>query len=225
MNLYAILGISFIPAVLVFVLSKILNPDFKVKHGILAGVLGLVTIFPASIIQYFFLNLEIFKEATFASVIITAIIFNGLIEETIKMIFICAFPQKKMTLSSFFCCVMIYALFLGGFESVVYAIRKFQEITLFSGHKIIVDILIKRIFSAQAIHAFCSGLSGIYIWNLRHSKSKNIIPFVFAVLLHGIYNFFISFSSEFRWLALVSIVFAAVECRSYYVSTKQNSHC
>lgn len=222
MNLYAILGISFIPAVLVFVLSKILNPAFKIKYGILSFVLGLVTIFPASLIQFFLLKLEIFSGTTFASVMITAILFNGLIEETCKLLLLCALPQKKQTLGAFFCCVMIYGLAAGGFESVVYVVRKFQEITLASGREILVSLLIKRIFSAQAIHAFCAGLSGLYLWNFRHFKSKNILPFVFAVLLHGIYNFFISFSSGFKWLALVSIIFAAVECRNYYVSAKNS---
>lgn len=222
MNLYAILGISFIPAILFFALSKILNRSFKFRHGILACVLGIITIFPASFIQFFLLKLELFSGATFASVMITAIVFNGLIEETIKMLFLCALPQKKQTLSAFFCCAVIYGLSAGGFESVVYIIRKFQEITLVSGQEIITNLLIKRIFSAQAVHAFCAGLSGLYLWNFRHLKSKNIMPFIFAVLLHGIYNFFAGFTSGFRWLSFVAIIFAAVECRINYISSKSS---
>lgn len=222
MNLYAVLGISFIPAILFFVLSKVLNPNFRARYGFLACVLGLITIFPASFIQFFLLRLDVFSGTSFASVMITAIVFNGLIEETIKMLLLCALPQKKQTLGAFFCCVMIYGLVLGGFESVVYIIRKFQEVTLFSGREIITNLLIKRIFSAQAIHAFCAALSGLYLWNFRHFKSKNILPFVFAVLLHGIYNFFIGFTSGFRWLAFVSIIFAAVECRIFYLSAKSS---
>ena len=222
MNLYAILGISFIPAVLFFVLSKILNPNLKFRHGILSCVLGIITIFPASFIQFFLFKLEVFSGTTFSSVMITAIVFNGLIEETIKMLFLCAVPQKKQTLSAFFCCAIIYGLSAGGFESVVYIIRKFQEIPLVSGQEIITNLLIRRIFSAQAIHAFCAGLSGLYLWNFRHSKSKSITPFIFAVLLHGIYNFFAGFTSGFRWLSFIAIIFAAVECRIFYLSAKSS---
>lgn len=220
MNLYAVLGISFIPAILFFALSKILNRSFKFQHGILVCVLGIVTIFPASFIQFFLLKLELFNRTTFVSAMITAVVFNGLIEETVKMLFLCALSQKKQTLSAFFCCSIIYGLCAGGFESVVYIIRKFQEITLVSGPEIITNLLIKRIFCAQAVHAFCAGLSGLYLWNFRHFKSKNIAPFVFAVLLHGIYNFFAGFTSGFRWLSFVAIIFAAVECRINYISAK-----
>lgn len=224
MNLHAILGISFIPAILFFALSKILNHNFKFHLGILACLLGIITIFPASFIQFFLLKLEIFSGTTFSSVMITAIIFNGLIEETIKMLFLCAIPQKKQTLSAFFCCAIIYGLSAGGFESAVYIIRKFQEITIASGQEIAVTLLVKRIFSAQAIHTFCAALSALYLWNFRHFKSKNIMPFVFAVLLHGIYNFFAGFTSGFRWLSLVAIVFAAAECRIFYLFAKTSEN-
>lgn len=222
MNLYAILGISFIPLVLFLALSKILNSSFKLRYGILSCALGLLTIFPASFIQLFLFKLEIFSGTTFASVMITAIIFNGLIEESIKMLFLCALPQKKQVLSAFFCCAVIYGLAVGGFESVVYIIRKFQEITLSSGSQIITNLLVKRIFSAQAIHVFCAALSSLYLWDFRHGISKNFMPFVFAVLLHGIYNFFAGFTSAFHWLSLVAIVFAAVECRIFYLSSKSS---
>ncbi len=223
MNLYAILGISFIPAVLFFVLSKVLNPNFKVRYGLLSCVLGLATVFPTSLIQFFLLKMQIFSGDSFAAVMVTAIVFNGLIEETMKMLFMCAIPQKKQTLGAFFCCAVIYALFAGGFESVVYIVRKFQEITLGSGREIILNLLIRRIFSAQAIHVFCAALSALYLWSYRHFKSKNIMPFAYAVLLHGIYNFFAAFSSGFRCLAFVSIIFAAVECRIFYLSAKSQS--
>ena len=220
MNLYAILGISFIPAVLFFILSRLLNPEFKVRYGLLASALGLATVFPTSLIQFFLLETRLFSENSFASVMITAIIFNGLIEETMKMLFMCAIPQKKQSLGAFACCAVIYALFAGGFESVVYIIRKFQEITLASGSGVILNLLIRRIFSAQAVHVFCALLSALYLWSYRHFKSKNIMPFFYAFLLHGIYNFFTGFTSGFRWFSFVAIVFAAVECRIFYSAAK-----
>ena len=217
MNLYALLGICFIPAALFFTLSSLLNKNFRIAYGLWSALLALVTVIPASLIQFYVLSLPIFTASTFAAVMITAILFNGLIEESMKMLFLCLVPQKKQILSAFFCCVILYGLTVGGFESVIYIIKKFQEIQGQGGKEIVVRLLIERIFSAQAIHVFCAGLSGLYIWNFRRHK-KNIMPFVYAVLLHGIYNFFASFTSMYRWLAVVAILFAAVECRIFYLS-------
>lgn len=217
MNLYALLGISFIPAAIFFALAVILNKELKIKYCLLSGLLALVTVIPTSLIQFYILSLPIFTAYTFASVMITAILFNGLIEESMKMLFMCLIPQKKLILSTFFCCVILYGLTVGGFESVIYIIKKFQEIQGQTGKEIVIQLLIDRIFTAQAIHVFCSGLCGLYLWNFRRHK-KNIMPFIYAVLLHGIYNFFVSFSSIYHWLAIVAILFAAVECRIFYVS-------
>lgn len=219
MNLYALLGISFIPAILFLALALIINKNLKICYCVWAGVLGLITVLPTSFIQYYVLSLPIFTASTFASVMVTAILFNGLIEEGMKMLFMCFIPQKKQILSAFFCCAVLYGLVVGGFESVVYIVKKFQEVQLQSGKEIVVQLLLKRIFSAQAIHVFAAALTALYIWNFRHHK-KNIIPFVYAVLLHGIYNFFVSFDSVYRWLAVVAILFTAVETRIFYVSAK-----
>ena len=222
MNLYALLGLCFVPTALFFALAVILNKDLKIKYCLWACILGLVTVIPTSLIQFYVLSLPIFTAYTFASVMITAILFNGLIEESMKMLFMCLIPQKTQVLGAFFCCVILYGLTVGGFESVVYIIRKFQEIQGQGGKEIVVHLLVDRVFTAQAIHTFCAGLSGLYIWNFRHQK-KNFMPFVYAVLLHGIYNFFASFTSMYHWLAVVAILFAAVECRIFYLSGKSES--
>ena len=94
MNLYALLGISFIPAALFFVLAVILNKELKIRYCLIACVLALLTVIPTSMIQFYVLSLPIFTGYTFASVMITAILFNGLIEEAMKMLFLCLIPQK-----------------------------------------------------------------------------------------------------------------------------------
>ena len=220
MNLYALLGISFIPAILFFILALLLNKNLKIRYCFLAALLGLLTVIPTSFIQFYVFNLPVFTSYTFSSVMITAILFNGLIEESMKMLFLCLIPQKKLVLSTYFCCAAIFGLTLGGFESVIYIIKKFGEIHGQGGHEIVIHLLIDRIFTAQAIHLFCALLSSLYLWNFRRHK-KNIMPFVYAVLLHGIYNFFASFNSMYHWLAVIAILFAAVECRIFYIASSQ----
>ncbi len=222
MNLYAILGISFIPAVLFFSLARLLNKDLKFFFCLVAVFLGVLTVIPTSFVQYFVLNLHVFNTYSFESVFITAIIFNGLIEEFMKLLFICLIPQKKQTLSAFFCCCILYGLVVGGFESVVYILHKFQEITLISGKQILIELLLRRIFSAQMIHMLCAALSGLYIWFFRHKNTKFML-FIYAFVLHGIYNFFAGFSSGYKWLALIAILFAAIKCRSFYTEAVDKS--
>lgn len=215
MNLYALLGISFIPAVLFFCLACLQNKNLKIRYCAFSCVLGILTVIPTSLIQFFVLGLPVFNSYSFESVFVTAIIFNGLIEESMKLLFICFIPQKKQTFSAFFCCCLLYGLVAGGFESVVYVVRKFQEITVISGKEILIELLVQRIFSAQLIHTFCAGLSGLYLWFFKHKNTK-FLPFIYAFTLHGIYNFFASFTSGYKWLALVAIVFAALQCRNFY---------
>ena len=128
MNLYALLGISFIPAALFFALSVILNKNLKIRYCFLSVLLALLTVIPTSFVQFYVLNLPLFTSYTFASVMITAVFFNGLIEESMKMLFSRLIPQKNQVLSAFFCCIVLYGLTVGGFESVVYIVKKFQEI-------------------------------------------------------------------------------------------------
>lgn len=222
MNLYALLGICFVPTALFFALAAILNKNLKIRYCVWACVLALATVIPTSLIQFYVLGLLSFDVSTFASVMITAILFNGLIEESMKMLFICLIPQKKQVLGAFFCCVILYGLTVGGFESVIYVVKKFQEIQGQGGKEIVVRLLLGRTFSAQAVHVFCAGLSGLYIWNFRHRR-KSVMPFLYAVLLHGIYNFFVGLTSMYRWLAVIAILFAAVECRIFYVSSENKN--
>jgi hypothetical protein len=219
MNLYALLGISFAPATLFFLLAIILNKSLKIRYCLFSALLALVTVIPTSFIQFYVLALPIFTSYTFFSLMVTAIFFNGLIEESMKTLFMCLLPHKKQILGTFFCCIIIYGLTVGGFESVIYIVKKFQEVQGKGGREIVVSLLIDRIFTAQAIHTFCAALGGLYIWNFKNHK-KSILPFVYAVLLHGIYNFFASFSGLFHWLAIVAILFAAVETRIFYLTAK-----
>lgn len=220
--MYAILGISFIPSALFFTLAVFLNKNLKIRYCLIACILGVLTVIPTSFIQHFVLNLPVFDSYSFVSVFVTAIVFNGLIEEAMKLLFICGIPQKKQTLSAFFCCCILYGLIVGGFESVVYIIRKFQEVTLVSGKQILIELLLRRIFSAQLIHMFCAGLSGLYVWCFRH-KNPKFMPFIYAFLLHGVYNFFASFTSNYKWLAAVAILFAAIKCRNFYIEAIDKS--
>ena len=219
MNIYALLALNFIPLITVFLILCVIVKGFKFRYALLACILGLTAVFPTSFIQYFVLSIPVFNTNTFASVLITAIIFNGLIEETVKMLLLCFIPQKRMSLGIFFCCCLLAGLTTGCIESVIYILKKIQEINLNAPLKELVKLIMIRAFTSVLIHTFCSCLSGLYLWLFRHKMSR-ILPFIYAVLLHGVYNFFAGFNSNYRYLSIVAILFALLECRIWYRECK-----
>ena len=219
MNLYAFLALCFIPLVAAFVILMLVVPGLKIRYCVWACVLSLIAVVPIAFIQYFVLHLPVFNTNTFVSLLITAVIFNGLVEESVKLIFLAFIPQKKQTLSCFFACCLLFGLTLGSFESVIYLVRHLQEAGVPQELMGAFTLIFMRMLTAVLIHTFCAGLSGLYLWLFRHQRN-NVLPFVYAVLLHGVYNFFAAFTTGYRWFSVVAIVFALLECRIWYTTSK-----
>lgn len=215
MNLYALLFLSFIPLIAVLLIFLILIPGQKLRYCLWSCVIGLFTVLPTAFIQYYVLNLPIFNSNTVISLLITTIIFNGLIEETLKMLFMEFLPSKKVTISVFFTCGLLCGLTLGCFESVIYFVNRIQNSSIPMELSQIYNLFLSRMFTSVLIHTFCAGLSSLYLWMFKH-KSNHLMPFIYAVLLHGIYNFFAGFKSNYYWFAIVAILFSILECRIWY---------
>ena len=215
MDLYALIFLAFVPPVICFVLFSLFVRGQKIRYCAWSCVVGLVTVIPTAFVQYFVLRkIPVFVSSTVMSLLVTAVIFNGLIEESLKMIFMLLLPQKKLTEAAFFTCALLCGLTLGCFESLIYMTNRMQGV--FSGaDRAVFELLLKRMFTAVFIHTFCAGLSGLYIWTFKR-KASRVQPFVYAVLLHGVYNFFAGFESFFYWFSIVAILFAALECRIWY---------
>lgn len=202
MNLLASIGICFIPLILLTAILLAFIKKFRVLHAFFGILLGLIAIVPIAIIQLIVLRLPVFSSATMISLLVTTFIFNGLIEETIKMICLFLLPGKKMDLSDFICSSFIAGISLATFEAVIYLIGGSQDIGL-------------RLFTAVFIHGFCAALSGIYVWTFKHKQAK-IGPFVLAVFLHGLYNFFAGLSGSLWWFSIICIIYAAIRVKFYY---------
>ena len=216
MNIFALFALSFLPLVVVFFLFVILVPgQKKVRYGILACILGLFAVVPTSLVQHFILNLPIFTASTVVNLLVTAIIFNGLIEESVKMFFLSFLPFKKLNLSFYFCCALLAGMTLGSFESIIYVVKKISGAAEPLGTQAVLNLLVARAFTSVLIHTFCAGLSGLYLWMFK-KKQTHVLPFVWAVLLHGVYNFFAGFSNNFYWFAVIAILLAILECRIWY---------
>ena len=72
--------------------------------------------------------------------------------------------------------------------------------------------------TAVVLHALCAGLSGIFVWSVKQKK-RNILPYAFAVIFHGLYNYFAGFKMNvpFFYFSFAVLAFALIECRVRYV--------
>ena len=206
MSVYMMMGLSFLPLLCIFVIFRFAISGFKVRYGLLAILLGLLSLLPIVIIQSFVRNLPVFTSNTLFAALITVMLFNGLIEESVKMGTLFLLPVKKINFPTFFALSLVAGLALGCFETVIY---------LFSGY---LDIEV-RTATAVVMHCLCTGLSGISVWlwkNPGEKKKKSWAPWLWAVILHGSYNFFAGFSGFYRWLSLATIMLTALESRIWY---------
>lgn len=210
MSVYVMMGLSFVPLLLFLVVFCLAVPGFRVRYGLVSTLVGLFSLIPIVVAQYLVLKLPVFASSSLVGALIAAMVFNGLVEETVKMFTLLLLPHKRIRSGVFFAMSLISGLALGCFETVIY---------LFSGYH---NIEIRSL-TAVAMHGFCAGLSGIYVWTWRNPVEKSggkktslVMPFVLAVLLHGVYNFFAGFRGGFWWFSIVALLMAALECRIWY---------
>jgi hypothetical protein len=206
MNVYVPILLCFVPLVFVVALCVVCVKGLKIKSALLAVALGLLVLIPVVLLQALVRPLPLFTSRRLIGVLLTALLFNGIIEETIKMCGLFIFPSKNMLLPAFLSCAAILGLALGCFETVIYLVGGQQNIVI-------------RLSTAAVIHTVCAILSGLSVWAWKNGR-KAILPFLYAVLVHGVYDFFAGFSGGFWWFSLAAICFGALECRIWYQKLK-----
>ena len=77
------------------------------------------------------------------------------------------------------------------------------------------SLIFARMFSSDLIHVFCAGLGGLFVWGIRHKKNNPMI-FIYAVVCHGLFDFFVYFDLWIHWFAVAAVLFAVIECRVKY---------
>ena len=197
-------ALCFIPLIAVFVCIAILSEEFKIWKGLVACLLGLASVIPIAVMQTFVGT--VLSARTLWGVLFSAILLNGLIEEAIKMAFLFIQPVKNTRIQLFFLYSALSGLSLGCCETLFY---------LVSG----VDSLILRMLTAVIIHVTCCILDGFFVYGAKTGRMK-ISPFFFAVMLHGIYNYFAGFAGQnliYFYLSCAVILFSIIECRVQYV--------
>ena len=115
-----------------------------------------------------------------------------------------------MRLAEFFSCAVLSGFTLGCFETIVYSLAGTGTAPL-------------RMVTSVIVHGSCAALSGLFVFSCRH-KSPRAFSYIFAVILHGVYNYFAGFdmSSPFFYMSFAVIAIAVIECRTRYINERKN---
>lgn len=184
--------------------------DMKI---LFACLLGLLAIIPSFILQVLLPKFQFSHPLWF---LLHAIFVTGLIEEGSKALAFWFFPVKFLSRKKslrendledgekkskrFFKtqagALVFYAFFLGLsfglYELIVYFI---------SG----VGFLSLRFFTTVIFHALSAVLDAFFIVSWKKKKLW-LSPFIFSVLMHGLYNFFASFTGFIWWFSIFVLV-------------------
>lgn len=219
MDIYSVIILCFIPLITVFLLLKILVNGISVVKKLMACLIGLISLIPITVLQFFCGEVILFKNNIMFSLLFRAIILYGLIEEGIKGGALFLFPAKKVNGKLMYCYSMLAGLFLGSFESVIYVLHAIQNATNSRG-EILFHMIFLRSFTAIVIHTFCSALLGLFVYGV---KNKNVMvgAVINAVLLHGIYDFFAIMNPPFNWFSYAAIGLLLIQNRIYYIRIKK----
>jgi RsiW-degrading membrane proteinase PrsW (M82 family) len=213
-NIYAAITLCFVPYFILFAVCRFAM-QVKIGYELFASLLGLIAVLPITFLQFYVINFPFFNAGTYSAELLKALIMNGLIEEVIKMTVLLLLPAKKMDSAKFFACALLCGLCLGCFESTVYFLQHLQRANA-AGAKLLYEQIFARMFTADMLHLCCTGLTGLFIWTCRRKRAM-VSTLIYAVVIHGIYNFFSLFTTNVRWFALAALLFAAVECRTCYI--------
>ncbi|MBO7123045.1 MAG: PrsW family intramembrane metalloprotease [Treponema sp.] len=212
MNVYAPIILCFVPFVTMFALFKILVPGFSAIKGLVASLAGLLALIPITIVQFAVPGMRLFGRSGAISIILYSIVFLGLVEECFKALLLFIVGAKEEKLSHWFCYSLLAGLIFGSFESVIYFLLDMQNI----GHGVTLNLIYLRMITAVLIHTLCAGLGGFTVYYCKNLR-WNVWPLLNAVLIHGLYDYFVSFDTNVKFFCAIVILSAAIKCRVCYM--------
>ena len=221
LNVYAPMLLCLVPLVTTFLLLAILVPGISVLREFFAVLAGLLAFVPIVILQFSFWNLrlEMLMRTNLFLSIIHSLIFFGLIEEGVKAASLLVLKSRGESLRNFFAYSILAGMALGCFESVVYLLTAVGTRPQVSAE--FLQMIFLRMATALVIHALCAGLGGLCIFYSKNIR-RNFSPLVFAIVIHGIYDFFAANAYPLKYFSVAVILLAVLECRIFYLRTREN---
>lgn len=212
MNVYAPIILCFVPFVTMFALFAILVPKISVVKELVASLAGLLALIPITLAQFMIPGMRLFGQSRALSILLYSIVFLGLVEECFKALLLFIVGAKEEKLSCWFCYSLLAGMIFGSFESVIYFLLDIQNI----GHGVTLNLIYLRMFTAVLIHTLCAGLGGFAVYYFKNLNG-NLKPLIQAILIHGLYDYFVSFNSSIKYFSVIVILLAAMDCRVYYL--------
>ena len=208
MNTFAPILLCFVPFVTMFALFAILVPNFSVPKGLVASLAGLLALVPITIVQFAIPGMRLFEQSKAIHILLYSIVFLGLVEEIFKALLLFLVGGKGESPSRWLCYSLLAGMIFGSFESVIYFLRDIQNI----GHGVTLNLIYLRMFTALLAHTLCAGLGG---WTIYYHKNLRLDfwPLLNAVVIHGLYDYFVSFDSSVRFFCVIVILSAAIKNR------------
>lgn len=228
----------FLPLIVFFLIFTFAY-KLNVFYQLIAILIGLLSVIPISLIQYFVPDINDFANnyPIFYS-LLKSLILYAVIEEVIKMLFLFFLPisegklsrnnkieltdsgTKAFALKRFILFGFIMGLSVGCFESGVYFFEHMQKAKNAGSQLLYIPIFI-RMFSAVIIHFSCTGLCALFMFGLKNKITK-ISLMLSAILIHGIFDFFAGFQNSFKYFAFAVVLFSIIECRLKYKNLQEN---
>lgn len=208
MNVYAPIILCFVPFVTMFALFTILVPKISVVKELVASLAGLLALIPITLAQFLIPGMRLFGQSSAGGILLYSIVFLGLVEECFKAILLFIVGAKEEKLSCWFCYSLLAGMIFGCFESVIYFFLNIQTI----GHGVTLNLIYLRMFTAVLVHTLCAGLGGFTVYYFKNIR-RNVWPLLNAVLIHGLYDYFVSFDTYVKFFCIIVILSAAIKCR------------
>lgn len=196
MAVFQFLFLSFLP-LLLWIIFCVGSRFFSFVSAFYGILLALLAVFIASSCQWFLSSLTVNLSGLWA-MLFSAFIQAAFLEESVKLIALRLLPDVR----SRECrprALLAYAIVIGiafaSFETLVYALRN-------------PSILFVRTFTSLCIHAFGTLLSGMALLRFRQNarKLEALLFFGGAVILHGMWNFFITLGGFFLFPAYLCLL-------------------
>ena len=187
-----------------FFILSLNNARLKVKTSLLALGLGLLAIAASVFIQLYTVRIPFFPENALFALLSVSLISKSLVVHLIKAGLIFPIPSKNKSFPIYFCCLILFGTACGSFE--------------FSKWIINGDLFLA--ITWLLIHIFSSALTGIFIWFIKE-KQFRILPLIYSITAYGLFAFFASFTSLFKYISLAAVLFTAIETRIWFKYAKE----
>ncbi len=190
-----------------YLVSAFSIKTFNKLHGLIAVILGIIAFVPVEGIVLLLGRISILSYHSAIIRLITALVLNGIIVESIKTGILFFIPKKNIKLPAFFS--------YGFLSGLAFAAAEIFLLFLSKG-----NLRPELNFFALALtHSACAGLDALFVYSIK-TKNIQILPYIFAILIQGVYTYFTNLETPLRFVSVIVIFVALFECRIRYKVAK-----